>query len=172
MAQDFVISIDNKLNEYQTEDEKSAFLDHMYYNFGGIMAALANACGRGYDSKKQQLQNRIPKWLDNIDNPGWPIFDHFSKITIYPSEKILVEKPFLKPVTKYSCHPYGADGLKLAQYILKLHEAGIETDISGESEYFPGHTFELRFHPSKGSMEEEEEGPTATADDDDYDDEL
>lgn len=165
MVEDFVIAIDSKLqdsNLSQTEVEKYAFLDHLYYNLGGVMAALAESYGRGYGSKRKQLKNKKPKWLAKIKDDG-EVIDHFSKITIH-RHKFKPEKKIEEPEIKYSCHPYNVGGLALAEYILRLHKAGIRTRISGESEYFPGHTFELRFYPPTGTT-----GTTTADDNDDHD---
>jgi hypothetical protein len=66
----------------------------------------------------------------------------------YPTDfRFLIDHDYIDAEGHLTQHPYDASMQEMKKLIELCEERGIEFDISGRSEYFPGATFKITFHP-------------------------
>jgi hypothetical protein len=120
-------------------EKKFQFLDQLNYDLGHLI---------GSNYKKMNLDHKkaseIPKWVKT----GYsfiPYFDHFGRPNIIPRRK--------GDKDKWDCvsNPYFLTYEALETMIEEMKRYGIKFDIVGESNYFPGRTFQIRFRKMKST---------------------
>jgi hypothetical protein len=149
LVDEFEKHLHNKLRKIPIKD-RIGFLDSMNYNLGRTMALIYKKMGYGYKAAK------YPSWIfkrrialdeskDLVVNcrPGTSIetrlLDHFAKAKVYP------RRTDDKGKWEYVSNPYFINSEFLEEAIKTMKEHGVRFDITGESNYFPGRTFQIRF---------------------------
>jgi hypothetical protein len=149
LVDEFAKHLDNKLRQIPTKD-RIAFLDSMNYNLGLRMALIYKKMGYGYKTAN------YPSWMFKRNSgqhegkdlavncrPDTSIrtrfLDHFAKAKVYPRRTDDMGK------WKYVSNPYFINSEFLEEAIKTMKEHGVRFDITGESNYFPGRTFQIRF---------------------------
>jgi hypothetical protein len=123
LTQKTIEKIDKILSELYYKDVKIEFLNDLYYNFGAIM------CGVALEKMSLEGKTEIdqkPGFLKKLSLP----FNLGEHMRCYDKDEV-------------TFHPYKAEMDDFQELIDNCKKVGLTFTVTGESEYFPGHSFKL-----------------------------
>ena len=146
----FMDMADNELGQLSSEDDKGAFLYHLHYNLGGLIACVYDSLGIGYN-KKEYFE--IPQDLSRICSKceKSPPLPHYASVAATWSgvpgllDHVVREKTDSTHYRYISHLFWDIHSELLEKMIPALREKGYRFSISALSTYFPSRTLQLVF---------------------------
>jgi hypothetical protein len=146
----FMDMADNELGQLSSEDDKGAFLYHLHYNLGGLLACVYDSLGMGYN-KKERFE--VPQDLSRICSEcgNSTSLPHYASLPqSYTSETTLLDHVVREKTDsthyRYISNPQIAIHSELLEKMIPaLRERGYRFSISAFSNYFPSRTLQLVF---------------------------
>jgi hypothetical protein len=139
----FMDMADNELGQLSSEDDKGAFLYHLHYNLGGLLACVYDSLGMGYN-KKEHFE--VPLDLSRIcsecgNSTSLPHYARAYRLL----DNVIREKTDSTNYSYISNPQIAIHSELLEKMIPALRERGYRFSISAWSTYFPSRTLQLVF---------------------------
>jgi len=141
----FMDMADNELEQLSSEDDKGAFLYHLHYNLGGLLACVYDSLGIGYN-KKEDFE--IPQDLSRIcsECEKSPPLPHYASMGAPGLLDNVVREKTDSTHYRYISNPFHAIHSELLEKMIPaLRERGYRFSISAWSNYFPSRTLQIVF---------------------------
>jgi hypothetical protein len=135
----FMDMADNELEQFSSEDDKGAFLYHLHYNLGGLLACVYDSLGIGYNQKEYF---EIPQDLSRICSECEKSTPQHSTLLL---DHVVREKTDATHY-RYISNPHTIIHSELLEKMIPaLKERGYRFSISAWSNYFPSRTLQIAF---------------------------